>query len=103
MASSSFVPRPVLLLEDIEGLAEAEPRNSNTPVGHGDDGGGGGGNQASPAMVVTASGDERVRRDRSCAQASPASSSYLEVPRRGQGESSNGSASAALHSQYRQR
>lgn len=99
MASSSFVPRPVLLLEDIEGLGVGERSNSITPVYQDDDGGGGGGGDR--ASVVAAS-DERGRRG--CAQASPASRSYLEVlPRRGLGDGSNDSAPAALHSQYRQR
>lgn len=84
----------MLLLEDIEGLGVAEG-NSITPVYHDDDDGGG----SDRASVVAAS-DERDRRS---AQASPASRSYLEVPRRGLGDSSNGSAPAALHSQYRQR
>lgn len=97
MALPSFVPRPVLLLEDIEGLAAVE--RSSTPVYHDDDGGGVG---LASEVVEVARSDERGRRDRRCAHASP-SRSYLEIPRRSQGDSSNGSAPAALHSQFRQR
>lgn len=90
MASASFVPRPVLLLEDIEGLAA---ERSNAHHVHDDDGGG---HRGLPEAIVAS--EEGGRPDRSCAQAS-VSRSYLEVPRRGEGDNSNGS----FHSQYRQR